>query len=130
MQTEAAMARYRELGSNLKASIQVRKEFQEKGQQHWHRLYERCGCGYLTVPTKYYTYDDKGIQTNTQKQAEAAFLAGGVDRDTEMLERYGVKHEIVKQPVLNTCECGNEIKGRGKKCAACYQKAYRERSRG
>ncbi len=38
-----------------------------------------------------------------------------------------VKPLAVKQAVLNTCECGNEIKGRGKKCSACYQKAYRER---
>ncbi len=38
-----------------------------------------------------------------------------------------VKHEAVKQDVLNTCECGNAIKGRGKKCPACYQRAYRGR---
>ncbi|KKL09519.1 hypothetical protein LCGC14_2565020, partial [marine sediment metagenome] len=52
------MDSYRELGSNMEASIQVRTESQEKGQQHWHRLYERCWCGYLTVPAKYYEYKD------------------------------------------------------------------------
>ncbi len=40
-----------------------------------------------------------------------------------------VKPLVVKQDVLNACECGNAIKGRGKKCPACYQRAYRERSK-
>jgi hypothetical protein len=75
MQTEAVMARYRDLGSNLEASVQTRQEFQERGQQHWHRLYERCWCGFLTVPASCYTYGDKGRQTNTQEDAEKAYLA-------------------------------------------------------
>ena len=134
MQVQKVMARYRALKeqglTGLEASIQVRKEGEEAGGRHWHRLYERCWCGFLTVPARFYKYDDKGNQTNTQGEAEGAFLAdGGVDRDTEMLVRYGVKQNRVKQAVLNTCECGNEIKGRGQKCAACYQRAYRERSK-
>ena len=114
------LTRYRELGSNLEASVQVRREFQK---QHWHRIYERCWCGFLTVPAACYEYDDKGRQTNTQGQAEAAYLAS--------LNKT-VKQPAVK-PVLNTqngaCACGNAIKGRGKKCPACYQRAYRERSK-
>ncbi len=70
------LERYRELGSNLEASIQVRKESEEVGNRHWHRIHERCWCGYLTVPSAYYTYDDKGRQTNTQEDAEKAYLAG------------------------------------------------------
>ena len=109
---------------SLETAIKERMEAQEKGQQHWHRLYERCWCGYLTVPTQYYTYDAKGVQTNTQEQAEKAYLAS-LDKT--------VKQPVVKQVVLNTqngaCECGNAIKGRGKKCPACYQRAYRERSK-
>ena len=83
-------------------------------------MYEECWCGYLTVPAACYTYDDKGRQTNTQENAEKAYA--------ESLNIV-VEREAVKQAVLNTCECGREIKGRGKKCPACYQRAYRERSR-
>ena len=124
MNTEAVMTRYRELGSTPEASVQARTESQERGQQHWHRLYERCWCGYLTVPARYYTYDEKGIQTNTQAQAESAYL-----KEMSVIVPQAVKHEVVKQAMLNSCECGNEIKGRGKKCPACYQRAYRERSK-
>ncbi len=122
----------RELGSNLEASIQVRKEAEEN-RLHWHRLYERCWCGYLTVPVKYYEYDAKGRQTNTQAQAEAAFLAaGGVDRDTEMVQRYGdVPTEVVPTPDVPTCEdCGERPReGRYKLCSVCRKKVYRERSK-
>ena len=76
MDAQAVLARYRELGS----AIQVRKEAEEAGGRHWHRIHERCWCGYLTVPAGCYTYDDKGNQTNTQEEAEAAYL----DSRTEM----------------------------------------------
>lgn len=34
----------------------------------WHRLGERCQCGHLTVPARFY-------KDATHKQAEAAYLA-------------------------------------------------------
>ena len=73
--TEAVMARYRELGSTLEASRQVRDEFEKKGGVHLHRLHERCWCGFLTVPARFYEYDGKGRQLNTQEQAEADYAA-------------------------------------------------------
>lgn len=44
------MERYRELGSTLEASIQVRREAEEAADKHWHRLGERCWCGHLALP--------------------------------------------------------------------------------
>ena len=109
----AELEEVRELGSTLEASIQVRTESQEKGQQHWHRLYERCWCGYLTVPAKYYTYDDKGIQTNTQAQAEKAYLAS-----------LGANKGGLQTPA-NTdsanCACGKPTRPRGTDCWKCYR---------
>ena len=77
------LTRYRELGSTLEASVQVREEFEEKGNLHWHRIYERCWCGYLTVPASCYEYDDKGRQTNTQEDAEKVYLENRTESRTE-----------------------------------------------
>lgn len=114
-QTQRVLTRYREIGSSLEASIQVRQESEEKGQQHWHRLYERCWCGFLAVPAQCYTYDDKGRQTNTQEEAEATYLAGR----TEI--------ESTEKPKGN-----KRTVGRPKKWASEAERlrAYRERSRG
>ncbi len=115
MLVEQVMDRYRVLGSTLDASIQVRTEAEEKGKAHWHRLYERCWCGYLTVPASCYTYDDKGRQTNTQEQAEKAFLAS--------LERTDIRTETPRTESKRT--------GRPKKWASEAERlrAYRERSK-
>jgi len=116
----SVMDRYRELGSNLEASIQVQTESQEKGQQHWHRLYERCWCGYLTVPAKYYEYKD-GRQTNTQAQAEKAYL--------ESVEPV-TQHGVTPMENIKVCNgCGKQFSNRGATCNACRQAAYRERSK-
>jgi hypothetical protein len=116
MTPQAVMARYRKLGSFPLAAIDVRREFQERGQQHWHRLYERCWCGFLTVPAACYTYDEKGRQTNTQAQAEKAYLASLSPQDVPT-------NNMTGKPDL--CECGrpNEV-GRSL-CAACRKRAYR-----
>ncbi len=124
MQTEALLARYRELGSTLEASSQVRTEFEEKGGVHWHRLYERCWCGYLTVPASFYTYDDKGRQTNTQEQAEKAYL---LCDETTVTKRNNVTRSDETLPSTR-----KQVKsGRPKKHAdhAERQRAYRERSK-
>ena len=118
MQTEAVLTRYRELKkeglSALEASVQVHQEAGKTGQVHWHRIHERCWCGYLTVPAAYYTYDDKGRQTNTQAQAETAY-----EKDRTETPR-------TESPT------GNKRTGRPKKWASEAErlKAYRERSRG
>lgn len=42
---------------------------------HWHRLGERCECGHVTTPARFYEYDDKtGKDGRTQAQAERAYL--------------------------------------------------------
>jgi hypothetical protein len=122
------LARYRELGSNLEASIQVRKE-SEKGR-HWHRMHERCWCGHLGVPSKFYRYKD-GKQVGTQGEAEAAYLAaGGKDRDTEMLERYVPTSSCphVMSPLCSGCG-KNKVEARRAKCSACRKRTYRERGK-
>ncbi len=112
---QAIMDRYRKTGS-AKA---IRMDGQEKGQQHWHRLYERCWCGYLTVPAKYYTYDEKG-QTNTQAQAEKAFLA------SLPANKGSLQTSANKALQTDNCACGRKARPRGTDCWKCY----RERSRG
>lgn len=111
------MARYRELGSNLEASIQVRQEAEEKGQLHWHRLHEKCWCGFLTVPASWYTYDDKGRQTNTQEQAEKAYLASLKPANKDGLQ--------TRANADSVCKCGKPVRPRGTDCWKCY----RERSK-
>ena len=115
MQTEAVMARYRQLGSNLDASIQVRKEFEERGQLHWHQMHEECWCGFLTVPTSFYEYD-KGRQVTSQADVEKAYRMS--------------LQESVPTPMSLQCEgCGERPReGRYRLCAACRKSAYRERS--
>ena len=67
---------------------------------------------------------------NTQENAEKAYLASL----NKTVKRFDVKQgDAVQQmggiTVAQECACGNAIKGRGKKCPACYQRAYRERSK-
>ncbi len=66
------LARYRELGSNLEASRQVRDEAEKAANKHWHRIYERCWCGYLAVPSKFYLTDNPKVMRE-QKEAERLY---------------------------------------------------------
>ena len=105
----------------VESSIQIRREAEQKGQLHWHRLFERCWCGYLTVPAKY--YDDKGRQANSQEDAEKAFLASLSPEQRTEIDRTVVRTES---------PTGDKRTGRPKKWASEAErlKAYRERSRG
>ncbi len=124
--TGLVMDRYRELKkeglSALEASVQVHQEAGKTGQVHWHRIHERCWCGYLTVPASFYTYDDKGRQTNTQEEAEAAYLLS-LQKNVPTLD--------VPTKDTGFCDsCGEHPReGRYKLCSACRKRAYRERSR-
>ncbi len=119
MLAEQVLTRYRELDSNLEASIQVREEAEQKGQHHWHRLYERCWCGRLTVPAKY--YDAKG---NTQEDAEKAFLASLSPQDVPT----GDKPTEMSPPVQVCGECRVRPPEAGRSaCAACRKRAYRRK---
>ncbi|KKK76194.1 hypothetical protein LCGC14_2866140 [marine sediment metagenome] len=121
MQTEAVLERYRELKkgglSALEASIRVHEETGRAGDLHWHRIHEQCWCGYLTVPAAYYTYDDKGRQTNTQEDAEKKYLAE--------LGANKASLQTAANTKLQTCECGKPTRPRGTDCWKCY----RERSK-
>ncbi len=110
-QVQAVMDRYRRGPSGSGLAKAIRMDAQEKGQLHWHRLYEQCWCGYLTVPAKYYEYKD-GVQTNTQKQAETAYLESRTEKDRTDIQR-------------------TEKRGRPKKWASEAERlrAYRERIR-
>lgn len=41
---------------------------------HWHRLGERCWCGHVTVPARFYL-DANAKPTLSQEQAEGAYLS-------------------------------------------------------
>ncbi len=118
--------RYRELGSTPEAALQVRMECEKNAERHWHRLYERCWCGFLGVPSKFYEYKE-GKQVSTQNQAEEAFLAFVGTKDTSG----DVPAETVPTANVPTCEeCHkNPKEGRCRTCSACRKRAYRERSR-
>lgn len=151
MQTQVVMERYRTLKgeglSGLEASAQTRREFEGRGQKHWHRLYERCWCGFLTVPSQYYKYDDKGNQVNSQEDAEKAYLEeidgvsrgqprepnGESVRETPARSQAGeaqAEAPSVTGTQEKTCNsCNKPVTGWGKTCNACRQRAYRERSK-
>lgn len=130
----SVLERYRELGSNLAASIQVRKECEEAADKHWHRLHEKCWCGHLGVPSKFYEYDEKGRQTNTQVEAEAAYLTDlKSDRELGQTEKSDAPMEKPDREVGRVCECGcGAIIGHLSPQArfsseACRKRAYRAR---
>lgn len=133
MEPHTVMDRYRELGSNLEASIQVRRESEEKGRLHWHRIHERCWCGYLTVPTACYEYDKEGRQVSTQAQAEKVYLASLSPQERTEIR---TQPEIVQinrttRTSARVCPvCAGSIEGRATFCSqSCQKKAYRERSK-
>ena len=95
----------------------MHEETGRAGDLHWHRIHEQCWCGYLTVPAAYYTYDDKGRQTNTQEDAEKKYLAE--------LGANKASLQTAANTKLQTCECGKPTRPRGTDCWKCY----RERSK-
>lgn len=53
----------------------------------WHRLGERCECGHLSVPARFYADDA------TQKQAEAAYLGFLKENMPERYEKLAICEE-------------------------------------
>jgi hypothetical protein len=121
--TQAVLERFRELGASIKASTMTKEEAYERAGFHWHRLYEKCWCGYLTVPAKYYTYDSRGIQTNAQEDAEKAYLASLSPSDVPSGD-----NPVEMSPLCSGCSERPPETGRSL-CAACRKRAYRERSK-
>lgn len=53
---------------------------------HWHRLGERCECGHLTVPARFYA-------DATQEQAEKAYLAHLEEVNPALWEKLAIHEE-------------------------------------
>lgn len=102
---------------------------------HWHRLGERCSCGHLSVPARFYA------DGATQEQAEAAYL--GFLKEN-MPERWAklTKSTVPSRPITSKHKnldevravlrvtkkcvtCNTEYAGRGKECGRCRTKRSR-----
>lgn len=74
----------------------------------WHRLGERCECGHLTVPARFYADDA------THEQAEAAYL--GFLKEN-MPERWAKLNNQVPQQLQGNNQVGKQLRG-GKRVGA------------
>ena len=130
--TEEVMARYRTGGlSGLEASRKL-------GGPHRHVMGDRCGCGYLAVPARFYERNDKTGVELSHEQAEANCLAwlGSDEKPAYVdppvmaeLSVQNVRTENVRTPDVRTCAgCGERpAAGRDKTCSASQKAAYRGR---
>lgn len=105
----------------MSTAVQKRIEAEEENNVHWHRMGVRCWCGYLSVPSRFYEYKD-GRQTNSQKQAEDAYL--------EEMSPVGVPVSDVPtgmSPVsCNVPGCIRKRESGRKTCSACRKKRQRK----
>ena len=103
------LARYRELGSNLEASIQVRKGSEEA---------RKLGAGVLGYEKRIVVFPDptppESVTTTTDEPM--VYVPANVPTET-----------VVPTPDVPTCGCGKPREGRYKSCSACRKRAYRER---
>lgn len=65
---------------------------------HWHRLGERCWCGVLTAPARFYWNGDKEL---SQEKVEAAYLEWLKEHKPE---RYKKLKPTAAEPVRDTPE--------------------------
>ena len=94
----------------------------------WHRLGERCECGHITVPARFYA------DGANQKQAEVRymeFLEANPEAAARMRQIEDVRATREYPAVLQGCvtgkcvTCGRDYSGRGKECGACRVKRSR-----
>ena len=106
----------------------------------WHQIGRRCGCGFLSVPARFYERDSKGEELS-QERAEANYLGwlGSDERPAYVnppvmaeLSVQRVRTRDVRTPDVRTCgKCGERpAAGRYSTCSACQKAAYRERYAG
>jgi hypothetical protein len=84
----------------------------------WHRLGERCECGHIGTPARFYgpTGD------YPQDKAQAAYLEWA---KAEMPELYARTKPVtsacdIPEPVTKTCDtCGHSFAGHGRQCPRC-----------
>ena len=102
---------------------------------HLHSIGNRCWCGYLAVPVRFHTRNDKGEVVEDGKAEKRYFdylgtNPPGVDPPcmAEALHKTVTQPRVTQSTGADLCNtCGKEKKGRGKVCNACRQSAYRER---
>ena len=66
----------------------------------WHRLGERCECGHVTVPARFYADDA------TQKQAEARYMAFLEEHMPELHEK------LTSRPITRKYKTGAEVRAK------------------
>lgn len=97
---------------------------------HYHRLGERCRCGHVTLPARFY-WEMKGekIVEVSQEKAEQAYLEHLKERMPKLYEKLRpVTPPVSEEPVTKTCySCGGDYSGHGKECGRCRTKRSRSK---
>lgn len=61
---------------------------------HWHRSGERCWCGHLTAPARFYWNGDKELP---QEKVEAAYLEWLKEHKPERYKKLAVSRPITRK---------------------------------
>jgi len=92
----------------------------------WHRLGERCECGFIGTPARFYLKDYGGGET--QEEAQGAYLKWAAENGVLIS---GLQHTIATQPPVQRGDatqcrtCGKENSGRGTECPTCRSRRSR-----
>ena len=95
---------------------------------HWHRIGERCGyCNQVTTPARFYV-DADAKPTNTQEQAEAAYLSWlepSIPALFGVLQKRVAGANVLQELAKACCSCSKSFEGRGKECPTCRSRKSR-----
>jgi len=94
---------------------------------HWHRIGERCGyCSQITTPARFYL-DVEAKPTNTQEQAEAAYLSWVEPNIPDLYAELCVTSVCDTPQVCDkVCDiCGKPMADRGLTCPTCRKRKSR-----
>jgi len=99
----------------------------------WHRLGERCECGRITAPARFYHQEGQELH---QDQVEAAYIKwaavnGITIRGMQQVSATGrsLQQEIATESGGATgrvcCTCGRGFEGHGRECSNCRSRRSR-----
>lgn len=100
---------------------------------HWHRLGERCSCGHLTAPARFYWKNEKEVSQEQAEKAYLDYLKENMPERYEKLVRNEIPNNVTRQRTVLPSRPSPRPKGlrrgRPKKYTsqAERQKAYRGR---
>lgn len=122
---------------------QKRIDAESENDVHYHRMGERCWCGYLSVPSRFYvkSYQEVKLKNKTrvepvlcgQEEAEAAYLAwlrtGPEHVNPPVmaeLSHPGPAKKDVPPSMSHPCAtCGADKDYKGRECYGCRKKRQR-----